>query len=272
MMDNTLSQEWYRFLETADKVPHAEKMVEFMYTRNRILTSKSVDSKPSHFKPSPNNTWKNSSSKMTAKGDKSKPHYALVANSTPTCGLCNEKEHALYYCNKFKEMEAADRRKRMSSTNHCFNCLGPGHTAKQCHSKKTCKTCSGKHHSMLHLEDNKHTTSSGSNTSPTSSNSQPEITLALPVPRLTAILWVCKVLVEQGGRSCVVRGIIDTGSTVSLITEKIVKSLKLQTTPTSTDLSGVRSTRQVKQSGPRLPAVKGGGALCKACAGARACI
>ncbi len=246
MMDNTLSQEWYRFLVTADKVPHAEKMVEFMDTRNRILTSKSVDSKPSHFKPSPNNTWKNSSSKMTAKGDKPKPHYALVANSTPTCGLCNEKEHALYYCNKFKEMEAADRRKHMSSTNHCFNCLGPGHTAKQCHSKKTCKTCSGKHHSMLHVEDNKHTTSSGSNTSPTSSNSssnsQPEITLALPVPRPTAILWVCKVLVEQGGRSCVVRGIIDTGSTISLITEKIVKSLKLQTTPTSTDLSGVGST------------------------------
>ncbi len=99
---------------------------------------------------------------------------------------------------------------------------------------------------MLHVEDNKHTTSSGSNTSPTSSNSssnsQPEITLALPVPRPTAILWVCKVLVEQGGRSCVVRGIIDTGSTISLITEKIVKSLKLQTTPTSTDLSGVGST------------------------------
>ncbi len=95
MMDNTLSQEWYRFLVTADKVPHAEKMVEFMDTRNRILTSKSVDSKPSHFKPPPNNTWKNSSSKMTAKGDKPKPHYALVANSTPTCGLCNEKEHPL---------------------------------------------------------------------------------------------------------------------------------------------------------------------------------
>ncbi len=151
MMDNTLSQEWYRFLVTADKVPHAEKMVEFMDTRNRILTSKSVDSKPSHFKSSPNNTWKNSSSKMTAKGDKPKPHYALVANSTLTCGLCNEKEHALYYCNKFKEMEAADRRNHMSSTNHCFNCLGPGHTAKQCHSKKTCKTCSGKHHSMLHI-------------------------------------------------------------------------------------------------------------------------
>ncbi len=117
-MDNTLSQEWYHFLMTADNVPHAEKMVEFMDTRNRILTSKSVDSKSSHFKPSPSNTWKNFSSKMTAKGDKSKPHYALVANSTPTCSLCNEKERALYYCNKFKEMEAADRRKHISSTNH----------------------------------------------------------------------------------------------------------------------------------------------------------
>ena len=56
-------------------------------------------------------------------------------------------------CKVFKKMTVKQRREIVSKNKACFICTTPGHSRSDCKSKKTCESCDGKHHTLLHLDD-----------------------------------------------------------------------------------------------------------------------
>ena len=64
----------------------------------------------------------------------------------PTCCYC-QKNHPSGSCGEVTSIE--ERRKKLREAGRCFSCLRRGHMARQCHSKKKCTRCSGRHHDSI---------------------------------------------------------------------------------------------------------------------------
>ena len=67
-----------------------------------------------------------------------------------SCGICQHL-HITFKCPDLKAQTVCQRQSTVRSKQLCFNCLGPDHTCAQCTSKKLCKECHKKHHTLLHL-------------------------------------------------------------------------------------------------------------------------
>ena len=80
------------------------------------------------------------------------------------CPYCTGN-HKAVDCNKYKSIQA--RKDRVIAQRLCFNCLTPGHSSKQCRSKKTCHICHLHHHTSL---CNQSSNSSGDNSQSTKIN------------------------------------------------------------------------------------------------------
>ena len=68
-----------------------------------------------------------------------------------SCKLCNDN-HYVYACSNFQTMSVPQRKEHVRLNNLCPNCLKPGHSASDCRSDYTCRVCSGKHNTLLHLD------------------------------------------------------------------------------------------------------------------------
>lgn len=72
-------------------------------------------------------------------------------NSNPMkCEICSREGHRNWTCPDFTAAHPRQRRETAKQRNLCFNCLQGGHGASSCKSAYTCRTCRGKHHTMLH--------------------------------------------------------------------------------------------------------------------------
>ena len=80
------------------------------------------------------------------------------------CPFC-VGNHKAVDCNKYKSIQA--RNGRIIAQRLCFNCLTPGHSSRQCRSKKTCHICHLHHHTSL---CNQSSNSSGDNAQSTKIN------------------------------------------------------------------------------------------------------
>ena len=120
-----------------------------------------------------------------------------------------------------------DARIRTVQTLHaCYNCLGLDHNSWQCYSKRTCKECGKKHHTLLHKPIGQ-TTFEGK--APTSTIVATQLTsessLAATIPQQTALVWSCQVKLDVNGKKQQVRAMIDPGSTLSFVTGRIATAL-----------------------------------------------
>lgn len=67
----------------------------------------------------------------------------------PPCSFCNG-EHAIYKCDKFKKLSVDSRNDYVFENNICSCCLlNTKHTFSQCKARQ-CKTCNGRHNTLLH--------------------------------------------------------------------------------------------------------------------------
>ncbi len=128
----------------------------------------------------------------------------------------------------------------------CMNCLGAGHSLKQCHSKRSCRDCGQRHHSILHVEVTPQVPQPTDTAAASSTGTQQamvakpdQVSLGNQLPEKTSLVWMCQVPLEKGGRNQLVQGIIDSGSTMSFVTEKVVQSLKLEKISRVTDVTGL---------------------------------
>ncbi|XP_062703957.1 uncharacterized protein LOC134286361 [Aedes albopictus] len=170
--------------------------------------------------------------------------------SSATCAKCS-KDHPIYHCDRFKEMDVSARRELAQTSKLCFNCLRFSHTAKKCPSKSVCRStdCKQRHHTLLctqgatqavkkpeqdqpNQESNLESASSVNVNSTQAVNDKSTITL-LP----TVVVRVK----GNDGQLHDVRGLIDSGSQVSLITEACVKRLGLRRSNATLEVTGVNA-------------------------------
>ena len=72
---------------------------------------------------------------------------------TASCKMCNDAHHVLYQCSQFKSLTIDQRQSTVQQLKACTNCLGSDHLLKNCFSKRSCRTCGRKHHTLLHRGD-----------------------------------------------------------------------------------------------------------------------
>ena len=125
----------------------------------------------------------------------------------------------------------------------CLNCLKPGHFSKQCPSQNRCRRCQRPHHTLLHDD----------------SMESPSNTVPPQVPPLTAstepivssntsagsnvpntLLMTCQVRIKApDGTFIKACALLDSGSTMSFISERIVQSCGLNRRSQCLTVSGI---------------------------------
>lgn len=179
-----------------------------------------------------------------------KPKTTLVAaasQSKLTCITC-QLHHPLFKCSKFLMLSPAERLERVKATNRCINCLRDGHGRQSCPSRN-CLKCGRNHHTLLHLTSA--TTAAQPRTSTqaspvTPSNTQQASTSANTLTVSNTIFTehvflataVIKVL-DQHGNPTKCRALLDSGSQVNFLTDRMAKKLGLKRQHTKTVLKGI---------------------------------
>ncbi|XP_036320453.1 uncharacterized protein LOC118734966 [Rhagoletis pomonella] len=74
----------------------------------------------------------------------------VTASPAKGCTFCNGIEHFISTCPLFLNLSPSLRFKEAKRLQLCINCLRKGHIVKNCKSSN-CKSCSGKHNTLLHL-------------------------------------------------------------------------------------------------------------------------
>ncbi|XP_037931405.1 uncharacterized protein LOC119666195 [Teleopsis dalmanni] len=163
------------------------------------------------------------------------------------CKVCNTDKHPIYYCKKFIEMTPPERLNWIQRQKLCVNCFKSDHKAKVCEAG-SCKKCAKKHNTLLHLEQQSPkpsrapATNTKSTTTLINANESPSITATTNAKctRNYVLLATAKVrIIANNGRTCDVRAILDSGSQVNLVTQRVINKLSLITTNSNLSIEGI---------------------------------
>ena len=158
-------------------------------------------------------------------------NQSYLGAQTKPCAVCTASEHPIYKRSAFNEMTTVQRSDKARDLGLCFNCLSSGHRPKVCPSNKTCRTCSGKHHSLLH-KDEQPLKRSG------------HINNWTPVVRTQGILSTIQIMARDRHDKWVnFRALLDSGSTVNVMTTQEAQRLGLPTKWTAVTYTVIARTR-----------------------------
>ena len=137
---------------------------------------------------------------------------SVQSNSNIQCHLCS-KSHKLYTCYKFRSMPIDKRCDYVKTNNLCVLCLSNDHLVSECRSTYVCKinNCGKKHSSSLHVYPDVQLPSL---TSSVRSNDNPDVYMPT-VP----------VVIDGTFHTC---ALLDTGSSTTFCSKRLVDELKLQ--------------------------------------------
>ena len=153
------------------------------------------------------------------------------------CILCSVK-HPLFLCPRFGTMTVEQRMDHIRALHLCANCLAPGHKTADCRSYGRCRTCRDKHNTLVHQD----TPPSPTTTTQTAANNPVATTSNLSVQAsLTMTSQV--MLAGSAGRKLVVRALLDSGASMSLISAKAANTLQLPKTNALDTFSGVQDSQ-----------------------------
>ncbi|XP_011862161.1 PREDICTED: uncharacterized protein LOC105558847, partial [Vollenhovia emeryi] len=175
---------WENAVGAARDYPTFETLEEFLTTKIRALER--IEATTAHPGPSSAPSPPKRAHQTTQQSDSSYP-----------CDCCNA-QHFIVMCSKFRELSPSARHKVAINKRLCFNCLGR-HSVRACKSQRGCKTCSGRHHTMLH------------GTHP----------IAAPAQK-TALALVNSSTTQHPARL-----LIDAGSELTFVTENLIRQLNI---------------------------------------------
>ena len=154
----------------------------------------------------------------------SKPRYS--------CPLCPE-QHYPYQCSHFNQFSLTQRKKHVQDNNLCTVCLKPWHTANNCLSTYKCRFCKGHHNTLLHQTS----PAANTTTAPTINTTN---NLVAPSPRKSHLMMTSQVILTgPTGTSMTARALLDSGSTLSILSNKVKQTLSLLKIPEQTIITGI---------------------------------
>ncbi|XP_058456570.1 uncharacterized protein LOC131433967 [Malaya genurostris] len=255
-LSETIQVQWEEHVSQKDE-PSFKMLVTFLKTQTRILDAVFVDQRIF-----------STSVTSSAVGSKSHPTKLSVNSATetsgPNCIACSE-QHFLSRCPSFNKLPVDKRLQLTNSKRLCSNCLGRNHLARDCPSKYRCRTCSKKHHTLLHpgfpgsgstatstsSQDDNSASPSTSGVTPNSggmvSSSVATISSNMAmggskshVFLLTAVLEVK----DYCGRIHHARALLDSGSQANLMSERLCQLLKLPRRNKKVEIVGIGQARR----------------------------
>ena len=227
-MSNKFRQEWAIHHGKPEVIPHVSHLIQFAEGRQSILEATIAKNAASSAQPTksakPHHTSANRGSVMQARTFPS------------TCPACDE-DHAIYGCSQFRSWDVERRKNLARRKKLCFNCLSAGHLTSSCASRKTCRTCNCKHHTLLHVTSQLPTTPA----STVESAAEPQVSLKVGAPPGTSLLETALVRVEAGPHSTIARVLLDGGSNITLVTNRLANTLKAKKKPRPMKIEGLNS-------------------------------
>lgn len=171
------------------------------------------------------------------------------------CSMCKYGKHLLFACPEFLKLSPSARLQFVQKQKYCVNCLRPGHNAKNC-GLRSCMKCGNKHNTLLHLKDSDQNARSQQPMSrvtyhhPAETPKSTQLTQAaasLSAAKHTAsnnyiLLGTAIVLIRAGKREIQCRALLDSGSQINFVSERLVNRLGISTKPTSITISGIGSS------------------------------
>ena len=144
------------------------------------------------------------------------------------CPVCHKTGHSPFKCPDFKNKNSSQRFQIAVDKKLCKLCFLSNHKTKDCKRKEAlkCATCSKAHNTLLHLTFN-----------PSQQNKKASVKMILRAqgtfvngdqPMTIAHLLKAK-LITQDGRSKIVTILMDSGSSMNLITRKLAREMRLET-------------------------------------------
>ncbi|XP_075158336.1 uncharacterized protein LOC142231584 [Haematobia irritans] len=244
--DSTLTL-WEQTLSDKTVIPKWSELDAFLTNRHRTLESISELRKQ-----------ESSGSISKSKGSENKmgnratiPKIRSYHNkvSDPKCSLCPNEFHPIKRCPKFLQMDPNDRFAEIKNNHLCVNCFSKSHTAQNCPSKYSCRSCSKKHNTLLHRQTQPNY--------PKVSPSQPSTSTALQSTTSSGngvvhscfatqsrgvLLGTAIVKILHNGLNYDARALVDSGSQGSFISQKLFNALKLPFRRTNAQISGLNNT------------------------------
>lgn len=151
------------------------------------------------------------------------------------CSLCKAK-HYFNTCPQFTSKSPSQHRDLVKQDKRCFNCLSKGHDVHACKNKYTCRRCQKRHHTMLHADSDSYfkiekvTTPSSPQNSVESKQTEVNSLFTSSNARLRShvLLATARVQVSASSGHTVSRALLDQGSEMTFITERLAQDLKLK--------------------------------------------
>ena len=229
-LDYTSKREWQSKLTselpTWDELKHfLEKRSEMLETLG-LMSGKASNNYENNLKRVPN--------KIVASVSTGKKTNVNI-NRSFSCPHCSEN-HYLYHCPTFLNLSTSDRLNFVQARNSCVNCFRD-HDLSNCKSENRCRICNQNHNTLLHQNQPESNPLSYDDI-----DQQPAVFklntsqshfsgIILP----TAQVQIC----DNLGRKHIVRALLDSGSELNFISERLARLLKLKSQPIVMSISGV---------------------------------
>ena len=155
------------------------------------------------------------------------------------CVVCKTEKHPLYACTRFKSLSRDKMVETLKSNNLCINCLRPGQYSRQCTSSLSkCRKCQRPHHILIH---NKAKASEQSDTPALTSTVTPTVTSNTATGYSSnTLLMTCQVLIHSpDGTFLKACALLDSVSSTSSISERLIQALGLPGSPRNVKISGI---------------------------------
>ena len=197
----------------AKSPPTTDRLVELLQQYRLRLQGRTIDS-PSVSKYSTAPLNKQTHGKTTTF------HVQKEGN----CSLCHDGSHPLYLYAVFKAKSVEEKFNAVSRLKVCTNCLSFYHFAWNCPSRRSCKNCGGRHHSLLdhqHSAMRRTESATEQQPAPTASNTQATLSSNTVRGEVRVILGICQVTVAHRGRLQKARALLDSGSHMSFVSSRL---------------------------------------------------
>lgn len=174
------------------------------------------------------------------KSNKRDVKWALVGTHQVKCALCNSVPyHNAFKCDMFLAMDPLSRYHCVKRLNLCLNCLGPGHKSSDCSSVHLCKHCKVKHHTLLHRSQSTQEESTTTE-KPQRAGLLTSSALKVSLDHSDVILGTAVIhIFNSRGVNIQARALLDSGSQLNFVTEKLAQHLRLARKSINVDVSGI---------------------------------
>ncbi|XP_073828828.1 uncharacterized protein [Musca autumnalis] len=251
--DSTLTL-WEHTLSDKSSIPRWAELDTFLTNRFRTLESVSEMRRGV-----PGSSHKESSSDGKSKPSKIFNSFQSKV-SDPKCPLCPNEVHIIRKCPNFLRMNPEARSSEIKRQGLCFNCFSKTHSLKNCPSKHNCYTCNKRHNTLLHKSLFNFASSVPSTVSDIASNLNPNsASFSHSAIQSTSsgagnvqnyfssniqgvLLGTAMVQIVHKGVTYSVRGLFDSGSEGTFITERLFNKLKLPYKRTNAQISGLNNS------------------------------